>query len=301
MAEVSLPRDRLVCAHNTGVRVAVLIVNYRAYDALERCLASLRQFTGDDDEVVVVDWESDAQVREPLAASYPWVRFLPSAANLGFSAGVNKAASATTAPMLLLLNPDTEVQGPIVRVLSSWLEAHPEAGVVGPRVLNTDGTIQPSARRYPGLSTVLGGRSTWLTRRYPGNWFSRRNLLHIASDAASESRRVDWLTGACFATPRRVFERLSGLDESFFMYWEDADYCRRVNALGLTCHHLPTTAVSHIGGASSAHRQVASIRAFHRSAFWLYWKHSRFGRAAAPLVWIGLRVRAEIKVALLRE
>ena len=279
----------------------MLIVNYRAYDALDRCLASLRRFSSDDDEVVVVDWESDAKLRAPLEASYPWVRFLPSTANHGFSVGVNQAAAVTTAPILLLLNPDTEVQGPIVRVLAAWLEAHPEAAVVGPRVFNTDGTIQPSARRFPGLTTALGGRSTWLTKRYPGNWFSRRNLLHNVPDDGSESRQVDWLTGACFATPRRVFERLGGLDESFFMYWEDADYCHRAKALGLTSHHLPTTAVSHIGGASSAHRQVASIRAFHRSAFGLYWKHSRLGRVAAPLVWIGLRLRAEIKVALLRE
>lgn len=283
------------------MRVAVLIVNYRAYEALDRCLESLRRFSNDDDEVVVVDWESDAPLREALEVKHPWVRFLPSAANRGFSVGVNQAANATTAPILLLLNPDTEVQGPIVRTLAAWLEAHPAAGVVGPRVLNTDGTIQPSARRYPGLSTVLGGRSTWLTRRYPGNWFSRRNLLHNVANDGGEARQVDWLTGACIATPRRVFERLGGLDESFFMYWEDADYCHRANALGLTCHHLPTTAVSHIGGASSAHRQVASIRAFHRSAFGLYWKHSRLGRVAAPLVWIGLRLRAEIKVALLRE
>jgi len=283
------------------VRVAVLIVNYRAYDALDRCLASLRPFTSEDDEVVVVDWESDAELREALAVKYPWARFLPSSANHGFSVGVNQAASATTAPILLLLNPDTEAQGPIVRALAGWLEAHPDAAAVGPRVLNTDGTIQPSARRFPGLTTVLGGRSTWLTKRYPGNWFSRRNLLHIASDDERESRQVDWLTGACLATPRRVFEQLGGLDESFFMYWEDADYCHRASALGLTCHYLPTTSVSHIGGASSAHRQVASIRAFHRSAFGLYWKHSRLGRVAAPLIWIGLRVRAEIKVALLRE
>ena len=290
-----------VCAHNTGVRVAVLIVNYRAYDALDRCLASLIPFISDDDEVVVVDWESNAKVLETFMASYPRVRFLPSAENRGFSAGVNQAAKATTAPVLLLLNPDTEVKGPIVRVLASWLEAHPKAAVVGPRVLNTDGSIQPSARRYPGLSTVLGGRSTWLTRRFPNNWFSRRNLLHHVPDNANGSRQVDWLTGACFATPRRVFERLGGLDESFFMYWEDADYCRRANEMGLTVHHLPTTAVSHIGGASSAHRQAASIRAFHRSAFGLFWKHSRFGRVAAPLVWLGLRARAEIKIALLRD
>lgn len=279
------------------MRVAILIVNYRTYDALDRCLASLREYTTDDDEVVVVDWLSDEVQREDIAARHRWVRFLPRADNRGFSAGVNLAAAATTAPILLLLNPDTEMRGPVVRAQASWLEAHPEAGVVGPRILNTDGTIQPSARRFPGLTTVLGGRSTWLTRRFPDNWFSRRNLLHTHTNEGGEAREAAWLTGCCFATPRNVFERLGGLDESFFMYWEDADYCHRANALGFGSHLLPTTAVSHVGGLSSAQNVVPAIRAFHRSAFRLYWKHARVGRIAAPLVWVGLRLRAEIKIA----
>ena len=273
------------------MRVAVLIINYRTYDALDRCLTSLRPYTADDDEVVVVDWVTDAVQREAVAARHPSVRFLPREDNLGFSAGVNLASKVTTAPVLLLLNPDTEVEGPIVRALSQWLEAHPETAAAGPRVLNTDRTIQPSARRFPGLTTVLGGRSTWLTRRFPNNWFSRRNLLH-------DQREVDWLSGSCFATPRAVFDRLGGLDETFFMYWEDADYCRRAKALGLKCHHLPTTEVIHIGGLSSAQNGARSIREFHRSAFQLYWKYARTGRLAAPLVWAGLSLRAEIKIAL---
>ena len=280
------------------MRVAVIIINYRTYDALDRCLTSLQPYTGDDDEVVVVDWSSDAVQREAVAARHASVRFLPREDNGGFSAGVNLASTVTTAPVLLLLNPDTEVQGPIVRALSGWLETHPQTGAVGPSVLNTNRTIQPSARRFPGLTTVLGGRSTWLTRRFPNNWFSRRNLLHDHTDPGAEFRKVDWLAGSCFATPRAVFDRLGGLDEMFFMYWEDADYCRRARALGLECHHLPTTEVIHIGGLSSAQNGVMSIRAFHRSAFRLYWKYSRVGRIAAPLVWAGLRLRAEFKIAL---
>lgn len=281
-----------------AVRVAVLIVNYRTYAALDRCLASLRPYVNDDDEVVVVDWVSDEQSREEVAARHRWVRFMPRADNGGFSVGVNLAAAATTAPILLLLNPDTEMQGQVVRAMAAWLEAHPKSAVVGPRVLNPDGTVQPSARRFPGLTTVLGGRSTWLTKHFPNNWFSRRNLLHSNGLNDGEAREVDWLAGSCFATTRDAFQRLGGLDESFFMYWEDADYCRRAKAMGFSCHHLPTTAVSHVGGLSSAQNVVTSIRAFHRSAFWFYWKHSRFGRIAAPLVWVGLGLRAEIKIAL---
>ncbi len=285
----------------SAVRVAVLIINYRTYDALDRCLTSLAPFTSETDEVVVVDWQSDAAQREAIALRHQGVRLIARQDNLGFSAGVNLAAAATSAPVLLLLNPDTEVEGPIVRALGGWLEAHADCGVVGPRVVNVDGTVQPSARRFPGLSTVFGGRSTWLTRRFPNNWFSRHNLLQGAGPPgvdAPAGRKADWVAGSCFATRRDVFEQLGGLDESFFMYWEDADYCRRAGALGLHCHYLPTSTVRHTGGLSSALNVVPSIRAFHRSAFHLYWKYAGLGRVFAPVVWLGLMARAEVKVAL---
>lgn len=276
--------------------VAVLIVNYRTYDALARCLSSLEPMLAADDEVVVVDWMSEAGARGDLARSHPRVQWIARDDNRGFAAGVNLAASQSTAATLLLLNPDTLIEGPIVRTLESWLTTYASVAVVGPKVTNTDGTVQPSARRFPGVSTVLGGRSTWLTRRFPNNWFSRRNLVRPVGDAAHGATTVDWLAGSCFATPRRVFERLGGLDESFFMYWEDADYCRRATALGLQCHYLPTSTVRHTGGVSSAHNVVPSIRAFHQSAFHLYWKHTRLGRVFAPLVWVGLRARGEVKI-----
>lgn len=279
------------------MRAAVLIVNYRTYDALDRSLASLTPHLGDGDEVVVIDWESDARALAQLSASHPRVRFEGRVGNGGFAAGVNAAAALTTAPVLILLNPDTEVQGPLVRTLADWLEHNPSCAVVGPRVLNADGRVQASARRFPGLTTALGGRSTWLTKTFPNNWFTRRNLL-ITGQTDAKGLSVDWVAGSCFATSRTVFESLGGLDDGFFMYWEDADYCRRATRAGHQCHYLPTVSVRHTGGLSSAHNVVPAIRAFHRSAYRLFWKHAGLGRVFAPLVWIGLRVRGEVKVAL---
>ncbi len=281
------------------MHVAVLIVNYRTYDALDRCLTSLAPFLSADDEVVVVDWESDATRIAALSAAHPRATVIGEAGNRGFAAGVNRAAAASTAPLLLLLNPDTEVEGPVVRSMAAWCAAQSRCAVVGPRVLNADGTVHPSARRFPGVTTALGGRSTWLTRRFPNNWFTRRNLLTRAGvDADGRVTRVDWLAGSCLATPRAVFEQLGGLDEGFFMYWEDADYCRRATALGLECHYLPEADVRHTGGVSSAHNVVPSIRAFHRSAFRLFWKHAGVARVGAPLVWLALWARAVVKVRL---
>jgi GT2 family glycosyltransferase len=153
---------------------AVLIVNYRGYDDLERCLGSLAPCLELDDEVVVVDYETDRKALRRAVSPFPRAELVPRADNRGFAAGVNLAAARTRAPYLLLLNPDTVVEGPVVRVLEAWLAAHPDVGVAGARVLDADGTLQESARRFPDLTTWFGGRSTWLTSRFPDTWLTKR-------------------------------------------------------------------------------------------------------------------------------
>ena len=249
---------------------AVLIVNYKAYDDLTRCLASLSAHLQPDDEVVVVDYESDARA---LAAAVEGrhVQTLPRPDNLGFAAGVNMAAARSRSPYLLLLNPDTVTETPFMLVLESWMTSHPDVGVTGARVFNENGSVQPSARRFPDLTTLFGGRSTWLTSRFPSNWFSRRNLVGLGSAVPVD---VDWISGACFMTRRDVFEQLGGFDEGFFLYWEDADYCRRAADAGYRRMYVPTASVRHIGGRSAEYSLARAIRAFHRSAFRMYWKHA---------------------------
>ncbi|HVH25550.1 MAG TPA: glycosyltransferase family 2 protein [Vicinamibacterales bacterium] len=294
---------------------AVLIVNYRTYSDLSRCLASLAPHLGAGDEIVIVDYESDivslnAAIEQigpsPLVAWGPTatsattanhpvrVVAVPRADNLGFAAGVNLAAARADAPYLLLLNPDAVFEGPVSHVLETWLTDHPDVGVAGPRVLNGDGTIQATARRFPDLTTWFGGRSTWLTRQFPGNWFSSRNL--VGRDATMPID-VDWLSGACLVTRRELFRHLGGFDERFFMYWEDADYCYRVARAGYRRVYVPLTSVRHVGGQAAEHEPAMAIRAFHRSAYRMFRKHaSGWGRLAGPLVRVGLWLRGEWRV-----
>ena len=268
---------------------AVLIVNYHAYGDLRRCLESLVPHLATDDQIVVVDYECDRTALARAIDVSVRVVTVERDDNLGFAAGVNLAARQTRAPFLMLLNPDTVVEGPVIRTLEAWLAAHPDAGVAGPRVLNADGTVQPSARQFPGVTTLLGGRTTWLTRRFPRNWFSKRNLL--AQDAKAPVD-VDWVSGACLMTRRDLFDTLGGFDEAFFLYWEDADYCRRVTAAGFRNVYVPTAPVRHAGGASAEHNRTNAIRAFHASAFRLYWKHASIaGRLGAPVARVGLWLR----------
>jgi GT2 family glycosyltransferase len=275
--------------------VAILIVNFRAYDALERCLISVERILADGDEVVVVDHDSDEAALSRVATRCPRAAMLPRPDNPGFAAGVNRAAAHSRAPYLLLLNPDAEVGDVAVpRVLEGWLTSHPDVGVVGPRVRNPDGTVQATARRFPGLTTIFGGRSTWLTQTFPNNWLTRHNLLGRSATAPVD---VDWLSGACLMTPRAVFDRLGGFDESFFLYHEDIDFCRRARQAGYRRTYVPSVSVRHAVGGCSAYALERSIRAFHESAYLYYWKHGgAFRKVVGPLVRAGLRVRAGMRV-----
>ncbi len=294
MNELRFRRARAAGYNARSVSVAILIVNYRAYESVERSLSTLAPHLERSDEVVVVDYESEEPERRRIEASCPRAVVIPVPENRGFAAGVNIAARRARSPFLLLLNPDTEMIGPVPQVLRSWLVDHPRTGIVGPRIFDADGTVQPSARRFPNASTLLGGRSTWLTRAFPRNWLSRWNLPARESTGATD---VDWVSGACLMTRRELFDALGGLDESFFLYWEDADYCRRAADRGFGCTYLPTAAVVHTGGACAARALPLAIREFHRSAAHLYWKHRLPpGRLFTPLVRAGLALRGRLRL-----
>jgi N-acetylglucosaminyl-diphospho-decaprenol L-rhamnosyltransferase len=276
--------------------LSVVIVNYRAYEQLTNCLDSLAPFRASAD-VVVVDHETDARSLQPLSARFPWVRFIPERANPGFAAGVNRGVRETTGEYVLLLNPDCIVASD-PRPLASWLAAHPKAAVCGAIVREADGSIQASARHFPGIATGLAGRTTWLTRIWPGNPWTNRNLVR---GVPVEPVEVDWVSGACMMVRREAFDAVGGMDEQFFLYWEDADLCRRLEEAGWSTFYHPAMAVTHLTGQSSQHAREASLAAFHESAYRYYRKHG--GRQAAllaPVAFLALRARLRLKLAMLR-
>ena len=273
-----------------AARVAVVIVNYHSYEDLHDCLASL----GAPDPAIaicVVDHASRPEAADAVARAFPHVTLLRQPGNEGFAAGVNRGARDTRAPYILLLNPDCVASPDTCGRLAAWMDGHPAVGVAGPRILNSDGTVQASARRFPDLTTGIAGRSSWLTRVFPRNPLSRHNLApsHATS---SRPRQVDWVSGAVMIIRREAFEAVDGFDAGFFLYWEDADFCRRLQHAGWQTMYVPELAVRHVGGRSSRHAADASLVAFHRSAFRLFWKHSNpAAKLLAPLVIAALRAR----------
>jgi GT2 family glycosyltransferase len=280
--------------------VDVVIVNYRSYDELGRCLASLEPNQTHLGRVTVIDHESDLAEASRISGRFPWAKIVERSTNEGFATGVNLGARDTSAPFILLLNPDCVVDQHAIGRLVQYSRTRPDAGVVGPRILNTDGTVQGSARRFPGITTAVAGRSSWLTRRFPNNPLSRRNLPSL--DGRTAPLNVDWVSGACVLIRRTAFEQVDGMDERFFLYWEDADLCRRLAEKGWRTVYYPGATIVHAGGRSSIHVYRESLAAFHESAYFLFRKHARWPWGMfGPVVYVALQIRLRALLFLHRH
>jgi len=259
--------------------VAAVIVNYNAGTALTEAVASLARDPDVAWEAVVVDNASSDGSADALEAVAPWVRLLRNRENVGFGRASNQGVASTRAPLVLFINPDCTLAPGSAGVLSRELHAHPDCAVAGPKILDPDGGVQGSARGDPDMLTGLFGRTSMLRRVLPGTSASRRNVVDADAGDAAPSLVVDWLSGACMLARRSALERVGGFDERYFLYWEDADLCRRLRKAGMHVRYVPGAEAVHQVGRSSSTARAASIRAFHRGAYLYYVTH------VAPGAW----------------
>lgn len=231
------------------VDLSVVIVSWNVCDLLRQCLQALSSPPGDqaDLEIIVVDNGSHDGSAEMVRTEFPAVTLIVNEENRGFPAGNNQGLAVAQGRHILLLNPDTEVVGQAVTTMLAYAEAHPDVGMVGPQLLNADGSVCSSRRRFPTMATAFF-ESTWLQPCAP-----RRLLEHyyVLDKPDSEVQDVDWLFGAVLMARREAFEQVGPMDESFFMYSEELDWCRRFRENGWRIVYLPTAQVVHHGGKSS--------------------------------------------------
>ena len=270
--------------------LSVLIVTYNSRRHVVDCLTSLLPALGDiSHEVVVIDNASGDGTAAAVRAACPHVQVIDLPVNRGFAAGINRGLSATTGRHIVWLNPDAMWKSGSFRDVSAWMDAHPEVGIVGGRILDPAGTVQRSARAFPSYGAVLGARYSILTRLFPNNPFSRRFLRSDSNYANIEP--VDWVSGAFVMHTRELSDKLHGLDEGFFMYFEDVDFCFRAWRAGSSVYFHPGMTVEHEIGGSSAHMPVAMLVARHRSLWRWYTKHFRRLWPKDAVVWAGVWIR----------
>ena len=230
--------------------LSIIIVNYNTAHLLTPCLLSIQKHIPlSESEVCVVDNASADNSLEILRRDFPWVKTLSNPKNLGFGAGINRGVQNTSGRFILWLNPDTEILDSGITPVMRDMDLRPETGITGLQILNPDRSLQLSARSFPSYETALFSRYSLLTRLFPGNPWSTR---YLKTDWDHESaREVDWVSGSVLLHKRKVWEDLGGLDERFFMYCEDVDFCLQAKARGWKVLYDPRSRVVHsIGGSS---------------------------------------------------
>lgn len=254
---------------------SVVIVNWNAGAMLRTCLDAVFVSEGvEPQQVILVDNASTDGSMAGLASAYPGVDVTQNAKNVGFARAANQGLRAAKGEFVLVLNPDVVLSPSAMPWLLDFMATHPEAAVAGPRLLEPDGTVQGSARRDPSAWTALFGRSAPLTRLFPGNPLSRREMPALSVEGIAPVP-VDWLSGACLFVRRTAWNQVGPLDERFFLFWEDADWCLRCRRAGWSVYYVPAARGTHFVGISRAGRRLGSVLDFHVSAYRYYRKHRR--------------------------
>ena len=281
--------------------LGAVIVNYNAGPELRRALESIDREAGDSWQGVVVD-NGSTDGSEAAAIEFAQVRLVRNSGNVGFSRGVNQAIRECPAHRIVIMNPDCRLMPGSLSPLMAVLDADPQCAIVAPLVLDPDGSPQGNARGDPDMFTGLFGRTTMLRRFLPALGVSRRNVV---SDGAIEDGRaslvVDWLSGACMLARRDALLLVAGFDERYFLYWEDADLCRRLRMRGYHVRYVPGATAVHRVGHSSRRVKAVAIRAFHESAYLYYATH--VAPAALPKrilarILLGIRCRMHLRMGV---
>jgi N-acetylglucosaminyl-diphospho-decaprenol L-rhamnosyltransferase len=244
---------------------AAVVVNHNAGSLLLDCVESLLadDSTGSPPEIVVVDNASTDGSDAALEAKHPDVVLIRPGANLGYARAANLGIAATTAGVVAVLNPDTTVQRGVGDTFVARFEHEPRLGAIGPWISNPDGSRYPSARSEPSTTDAIG--HALLGRVAPGNPFTR---TYRQLDADPDTpRHVDWVSGAAIWLRREALDATGGWDERFFLFFEDLDLCRRLEAGGWDVVYEPAGRVCHVVGASRERRRYRSIYEHHRAAY----------------------------------
>lgn len=266
------------------MKLSIIIVNYKTKGLLKQCLrggldAGLPFAT----EFIVVDNASHDGSVEMLRSEFPNVTCVASEVNTGFGAGANLGFKVSKGEYVMVLNPDIAIFRGAIERMVQWLDQHPAVGLVGPRLINPDGTVQQSCYRFP---------SFWIPvlRRTPlGRFPNGRELLraYLMSDwDHNNNREVGWILGACLLLRRSLAEKIGLFDERFFLYFEDVDFCRRVWQSGLSVYYLAEAELVHYHQRLSAENPgIAGLFSYptrvHISS-WMKYMAKYFGSPKPP-------------------
>jgi GT2 family glycosyltransferase/lipopolysaccharide/colanic/teichoic acid biosynthesis glycosyltransferase len=284
--------------HRPSLHLSIIIVNYNVRDFLQQSLRSLEKARkGLKSEIIVVDNASGDGSVEMLRAHFPKVRLVVNSSNEGFAKANNIGLKMARGEYCLLINPDTVVQEDTLRVMLGLLRNHPEVGLAGCKILSPDGSFQLACRRSFPTPWVAFTKLFGLASLAPqSKVFGQYNLTYRD---VNESYEVDAVSGSFMMIRREVYDRVGGLDEEFFMYGEDLDWCYRIQEAGWKIYYVHATSIIHYKGESTKRSSLNEIQTFYAAMHLFVKKHYGRSHLLAGMLRVGIAVTA--KIALIRS
>jgi GT2 family glycosyltransferase/lipopolysaccharide/colanic/teichoic acid biosynthesis glycosyltransferase len=277
--------------------LSIIIVNYNVRDFLENALLSIQKALEArladgrriDGEVFVVDNASDDGSVDLVKKKFPQAHLIANQGNLGFARANNIALVQASGRYLLLINPDTVVQEDTLKVMIDFFDANPDVGAAGCKILNPDGTLQLACRRSFPTPWASFTKTTGLSAMFPrSQLFGRYNLTYLNPD---ESYEVDAVSGSFMMVRHVVYEQVGGLDETFFMYGEDLDWCYRIQKAGWKIYYLHKTQIIHYKGESTKRSDIDELNRFYDAMQLFVKKHLSGSLVVQTLLRIGIMFR----------
>ena len=253
------------------VDLSIIIVSWNCWEYIDQCLQSLEHSESKCSyTVVVVDNDSDDGTPLRVKERYPYVDVITNDQNVGFATANNQALRVVRSRYILLLNPDTVVRKGALDALIQFMDDRENIWAAGPAMVNADGTPQRTGVRFPTNWNILV-EALFLDRLYPQlRLFGRHKELF---EDPERPRAVDYVQGACLMVRFKAIETIGGLDEHFFMYFEETDWCYRIKAAGGEVYYCPSATVVHFGGGETGHYDEVRLLHYHRSLLLFYHKH----------------------------
>jgi GT2 family glycosyltransferase len=262
--------------------VSLSIVSFNTRDLLRECLASLQERAGEADlEITVVDNGSTDGSVEMVRAHFPQVLVVEAGENLGYGRANNLALQNARGDFVWILNSDTTIEPGAIADMAAWMEAHPKCGAIGSRLILPDGTTQPSCAGDPSLWAVFC-EQTFLYKLLPGGRYTGSYAMTNLTDwSYDEPRSVPQVCGASLFVRRETWRATGGFDPSYFMYFEDTDWCVRAREANWEIWFLPQSRVRHhLGASSGGSWRTRAMMVFHYNLGRLLF----FGRRRGPRV-----------------
>jgi len=278
--------------------LSIVIVNFQVPDLVVQAIRSIKEASlSDKSEIIIVDNASDDNSYETITTVYPDVIWVPLKTNIGFGKGNNVGVKYAQGEYILFLNPDTIISDDTLQNSISYMQEHDDIGILGPKILNPNGTFQASCRRsfptpFNAFSYMFG-----LSSLFPkSKLFGQYNLTYADPD---EPMAVDAISGSCMFIKKDLFDHIGGFDKNFFMYGEDLDLCARVKEAGYKVWYHPLTKIIHFKGKSSIQKAMKTRFAFYEAMIIFSRKYRKHNHVFLPLwlVYIGIFFQATMNAA----